>query len=69
MSYTSNTLSVSRCKSVQTNIGTVNFTTENEGIHREKSALKLPPLMKDQRYARLHETNEQIPTTSKRTFK
>ena len=51
MSYTSNTLSVSRCKSVQTNIGTVNFTTENEGIHREKSALKLPPLMKDQRYA------------------
>ena len=50
--YTSNTLSISLCSSVQIKNCYVNFTTENEGIQREKATWKLLLSMKDKNYTR-----------------
>ena len=50
--YTSNTLSISLCSSVQIRHCFVNFTTDNEGIEREKAAWKLSLSMKDKTYTR-----------------
>ena len=50
--YTSNTLSISLCSSVQIRHCYVNFTTDNEGIKREKAAWKLLLSMKDKSYTR-----------------
>ena len=50
--YTSNTLSMSLCSSVQIRHCYVNFTTDNEGIQREKAAWKLLLSMKDKSYTR-----------------
>ena len=50
--YTSNTLSISLCSSVQIRHCCVNFTTDNEGIRREKAAWKLALSMKDKSYTR-----------------
>ena len=50
--YTSNTLSMSLCSSVQIRHCYVNFTTDNEGIQREKAASKLLLSMKDKSYTR-----------------
>ena len=47
-------------------IGTVHFTTENEGIQREKAAWKLS-FRWETRVT--HQTNGQNPTTSKHRFK
>ena len=50
--YTSNTLSISLCSSVQIRHCFVNFTTDKEGIEREKAAWKLSLSMKDKTYTR-----------------
>ena len=50
--YTSNTLSISLCSSVQIRHCFVNFTIDNEGIEREKAAWKLSLSMKDKTYTR-----------------
>ena len=50
--FTSNTFSISLCSSVQIRHCFVHFTTDNEGIQREKGAWKLPLSMKDKTYTR-----------------
>ena len=46
-------------------ICTVNFTTENEGIQREKAALKSTFDKRPDLHTRLHQVNEQTPSISK----
>ena len=46
-------------------ICTVNFTTENEGIQREKAALKSHFDKRPDLHTRLHQVNEQTPSISK----
>ena len=50
--YTSNTLSIALCSSLQIRHCYVNFTTDTEGIQRGKAAWKLPLSMKDKSYTR-----------------
>ena len=50
--YTSNTLSIALCSSLQIRHCYVNFTTDTEGIQRRKTAWKLPLSMKDKSYTR-----------------
>ena len=50
--YTSNTLSIALCSSLQIRHCYVNFTTDTEGIKRGKAAWKLPLSMKDKSYTR-----------------
>ena len=67
--YTLNTLSVSRCKSVQIGHRFRKFHNRKRRNTAIKSCIKNPLLMKDQLLTWLHQKNEQTPTTSKHTFK
>ena len=46
-------------------ICTVNFTTENEGIQREKAVLNSAFDKRPDLHTQLHQINEQTPTISK----